>query len=151
LEEKGSERVPSRGRPSRPKKERPVDPVAQAQGARLKLLHAEKEREAGRDITQGEIAQAVGITTEAYGSYERGRIRIPYDCLVPLSRYYGVSVMYLLGLPEERLVSDKARLTAEYVNQMSDGAQSLMVTVAADQLKLDRQTRQTKVERVHAG
>lgn len=142
----------SRGRPPAPKKEEPVDPIAALQGARLRLLHEEKERQEGRKITQGEIGNVIGASTEAYGSYERGRIRIPYEFLEPLSRYYGVSSMYLAGLSSERSLSadrplgEKARLAAEYINQMSDAGQSFMITVAADQLKVDRQTRSPRAE-----
>lgn len=131
-----------RGRPPR-KREKPKDYIAERQGARLRVLHGEKERREGRPITHDEIGEAIGTTGGAYGHYERGRVRIPYEYLVPLARYYEVPVVYILGLPEvseeAREVSDEARLVCHLVNEMSPEAQKFMVTMTMDQARLDRQ------------
>jgi len=139
----------ARGRPPRPREsEEPVDPIAQRQGARLRLLHAEKERREEQRITQDEIGAAIGTSAGAYGHYERGRVRIPIELLPALSRYYDVSPLYLLGLSDEPGLqagySDEARLVCDIVNQMSPETQQLMVTWAMDQLKVDRQRTRTR-------
>lgn len=120
---------------------KPGDPIAQRQGARLRLLRAEKARELGRELTQAEVAEVARVTEAAYRSYERGRHRIPYEVVEPLARFYGVTVTFLLALEEEPPLSDKARLVANYTNQMSDRAQNLMVQQAADLLRSDRRLR----------
>lgn len=139
----------ARGRPPKAHEpEEPVDPITQRQGARLRLLHAEKEQREGRRITQDEIGAAIGTTGGAYGHYERGRVRIPIELLPALSRYYEVSPLYLLGLPDEPGLppgySDEARLVCDIVNQMSPETQQLMVIWAMDQLKVDRQRTRTR-------
>jgi len=135
-----------KGRPLRVQvEEEPADPIAARQGARLRLLHTEKEEEEGGEITYDDIGEAIGTTGGAFGHYERGRIRIPYELLAPLSRYYGVSILYLLGLSDDVFarqdepLSDRARLICELTNKMSPEVQELMVTWTMAQYKLDQQ------------
>lgn len=130
--------------------EEPVDPIAARQGARLRLLLEEKQEEEGRRISYEEVAEAVGTTAGAFGHYARGRVRIPYELLEPLSRYFSASILYLLGLSVERGVpgaglSDSAHLVGDLVNQMSAPSQRLMVAWAMDQLKTDRQRREQTI------
>ncbi len=126
------------------------DPIAERQGRRLRLLHELRQQEEGREITYEEIARAIGTSAGAYGHYERGRVRIPLELLPRLARYYRVSVLYLLGLedepglPDSGQLSDQARLVCELVNQMSPETQRLMVTWAADQLRIDRERRASR-------
>lgn len=143
-----------RGRKGRPfrvePEEEPTDPIAARQGARLRLLHTEKEEEEGCEITYDDIGEAIGTTGGAFGHYERGRIRIPYEFLAPLSRYYGVSILYLLGLTddisaiEDAPLSDRARLVCELTNKMSSPVQELVVTWTMGQYKLDQQEQAAK-------
>lgn len=126
------------------------DLIAARQGARLRLLLEEKQEQEGRRINYDEIGAAIGTTGGAFGHYARGRVRIPYELLEPLSRYFGVSILYLLGLPIERGVpglglSDNARLVCDLVNQMSPPSQRLMVRWAMDQLRTDRERQQQTI------
>lgn len=49
------------------------------------------------DKTQQEIADMLGCQREVYRRYEKGTRTIPVEFLIKLSRYYGVSVDYILG------------------------------------------------------
>ena len=55
-----------------------------------------------RDKTQQEIAQVLGTSQTMYARYERGANELPIHHLITLSKYYGVSTDYLLGLSKER-------------------------------------------------
>ena len=54
------------------------------------------------DKTQTEIARVLGTSQTMYARYERGASELPIRHLVSLSRYYGVSTDYLLGLSKKR-------------------------------------------------
>lgn len=59
-----------------------------------------KELREDRDLTQNEIAEALGITRQQYQLYETGSREIKLDKLKTLCMLYGVSSDYILGLPK---------------------------------------------------
>ena len=54
------------------------------------------------DKTQTQIAEVLGTSQTMYARYERGANELPIHHLITLSKYYGVSTDYLLGLSKER-------------------------------------------------
>ena len=56
-----------------------------------------KELREDRDLTQTQLAKILGMSQTGYSKYETGENDIPTDILIKLSRFYGVSVDYLLG------------------------------------------------------
>ena len=54
------------------------------------------------DKTQTQIAEVLGTSQTMYARYERGANELPIHHLITLSKYYGVSTDYLLGLKKER-------------------------------------------------
>ena len=60
---------------------------------RLKQLRTEK------DLTQAALARELNVTQQAVAKWESGKSMPDHSMLLRLSRYYGVSVDYLLGLP----------------------------------------------------
>ena len=54
------------------------------------------------DKTQQEIADILGTSQTMYARYERAANELPIHHLITLSKYYGVSTDYLLGLTKER-------------------------------------------------
>ena len=54
------------------------------------------------DKTQQQIADVLGTSQTMYARYERGANELPIHHLITLSKYYGVSTDYLLGLDKER-------------------------------------------------
>ena len=63
---------------------------------RLKLLREEKS------MTQAEISQVIGITSQAYGLYENGKRDISTENLKTLANFFGVTTDYILGNSNER-------------------------------------------------
>lgn len=71
---------------------------------RLKKLRTDKH------LTQAQVAKRVGVTASMVSSYETD-IRLPsYDVMMRLADLFGVSVDYLLGREEKRLL-DISELT----------------------------------------
>ncbi len=54
------------------------------------------------DKTQKEIAEYLGMKQPQYYRYETGSRDIPTDILIKLSRYYNVSIDYLLGVSDTK-------------------------------------------------
>lgn len=52
------------------------------------------------DLTQAQVATALGTTQQVYARYEKGINELPVRHLRALCAYYGVSADYVLGLPE---------------------------------------------------
>ncbi len=52
------------------------------------------------DKTQKDLAAALNCSQQVYSNYELGQRDIPTDILIKLSRYYGVSVDYILGISD---------------------------------------------------
>lgn len=61
-------------------------------GERLKELREE------RGYTQKQISEELGINSVTYLHYEKEQREPPLSLLADISRFYGVSVDYLLGL-----------------------------------------------------
>ena len=59
---------------------------------RLKLLRNDK------DLDQKDLADFLGVVQQTYSRYESGEISITAEASVKLSKFYGVSTDYLLGL-----------------------------------------------------
>lgn len=63
-------------------------------GKRLKELRLE------RGLTQKELSLALGLNAVTYLHYEKGQREPPLSFLVDISKFFDVSVDYLLGLKE---------------------------------------------------
>lgn len=50
-----------------------------------------------KDLTQTELAKMLGMSQTGYSRYETGENDIPTSVLIWLSRFYEVSIDYLLG------------------------------------------------------
>ena len=49
------------------------------------------------NLTQADVARALGVTPQAVSQWERGEAVPEHDKLVPLAKLYGVTVAWLLG------------------------------------------------------
>ena len=52
------------------------------------------------DLTQKQMAIELNCSQQVYSNYELGQRDIPTDILIKLSRFYDVSVDYILGLTD---------------------------------------------------
>lgn len=80
---------------------------------RLKLLRRKKH------LTQAAVAHRIGVTASMVSSYETD-IRLPsYEVMIRIADLFGVTVDYLLGRENKRLV-DISELTDEEAAVVSD-------------------------------
>ena len=66
-------------------------------GARLAQMRVQLGQRRGEDITQRQLAQALGVKPQAYNSWEQGKALPRLDHLWRLARYYRVSLDMLCG------------------------------------------------------
>ena len=57
------------------------------------------------DLTQREMAEMLNCSQQVYSNYELGQRDIPTDILIKLSKFYNVSVDYILGITDNRKIS----------------------------------------------
>lgn len=68
----------------------------------IALYRRIKDLREDNDKTQKELAEYLGMKQPQYYRYENGLRDIPTDILIKLSKYYNVSVDYILGLRDEK-------------------------------------------------
>ncbi len=54
------------------------------------------------DKTQTQIAEVLGTSQTMYARYERGANELPIHHLITLSKFYGVSTDFILGLSKAK-------------------------------------------------
>lgn len=74
-------------------------------GDRLRLLRE------SRKITQIRLSTHLGISQEAISAYERKESMPNIDVLIEISRFFNVSIDYLLGLDNVKNAFPKKNLT----------------------------------------
>lgn len=70
-------------------------------GVRLKELRRE------RGLTQGQVAERIGVTASIISAYENELRQPSYEVLLKLVRLYDVSADYLLGVNGKRTVDSQ--------------------------------------------
>lgn len=60
-----------------------------------------KDLREDRDLTQTQVAQAIGITQRKYSYIETGTQQLTDEILVKLAKFYGVTVDYILKLSDK--------------------------------------------------
>lgn len=56
-----------------------------------------RELREDHDLNQTQVAAVLNMSQRGYSNYETGANDIPTHVLIQLSRFYGVSIDYLLG------------------------------------------------------
>lgn len=54
------------------------------------------------DLTQSQIAKALGVKQTYYSRYELGKVEIPLRHIITLCKLYNVSADYILGFTNEK-------------------------------------------------
>ncbi|MBO4894394.1 MAG: helix-turn-helix transcriptional regulator [Clostridia bacterium] len=61
-----------------------------------------RELREDRGLKQADVASVLGTTQQVYSRYEKGINEMPIRHLITLSRFYGVSSDYILGLNDDK-------------------------------------------------
>lgn len=100
----------------------------------LKLLRTE------RNITQMELAFDLGLPQSTYQQYESGTREAPYDTLIQIADYFGVSIDFLLGRTNIRLsVNDDSLEVAMRIQQLGSPEFSKAALTLLEQIEKIRQ------------
>ena len=60
-----------------------------------------KELREDRDLKQKDVAKLLNCSQQVYSNYELGQREIPIYALIALSKFYHVSVDYILNLTDD--------------------------------------------------
>ena len=77
-------------------------PEKEAGGIHMEYTYMMRKLRERAGLTQVQAAGLLGTSQTMYSRYERGTNELPIRHLITLSRYYGVTTDYLLGLSSRR-------------------------------------------------
>ena len=52
------------------------------------------------DYNQTQIAKSLHVAQTTYSDYEKGKVRIPLECIVQLAKFYDVDINYISGVSD---------------------------------------------------
>ena len=52
------------------------------------------------DYNQTFVANAIHVAQTTYSDYEKGKVRIPLECLIELAKFYNVDMNYISGVSD---------------------------------------------------
>ena len=61
-----------------------------------------KDLREDHDMLQKEIASLLGISQQYYSEYENGNRTITINHLITLSKFYGTTIYYIVGLSDQK-------------------------------------------------
>lgn len=66
------------------------------------MLYTERLRELreDNDLNQTKVANAIHVAQTTYSDYEKGKVRIPLECLIELAKFYNVDMNYISGVSD---------------------------------------------------
>lgn len=64
-------------------------------GERLRILREKN------DLTQSKVAEYLKTTQSYYAQYERNQRQMPFDRVIELAVFYGVTIDYIAGLTND--------------------------------------------------
>ena len=64
-----------------------------------------KDLREDHDMLQKEIASLLGISQQYYSEYENGNRTITINHVITLSKFYGTSIDYIVGLSDQKNMS----------------------------------------------
>lgn len=68
----------------------------------VKLYRRIRDLREDHDLTQAQVAKAIGLHLTRYQTYERGEARVPAEVIEKLARFYHVKADYILGLTDSK-------------------------------------------------
>lgn len=66
------------------------------------MLYTQRLRELREDsdLNQTKVANAIHVAQTTYSDYEKGKVRIPLECLIELAKFYNVDMNYISGVSD---------------------------------------------------
>lgn len=68
------------------------------------MLYIQRIRELreDNDYNQTYVAKAIHVAQTTYSDYEKGKVRMPIECVVELARFYDVDLNFIIGVSDEK-------------------------------------------------
>ena len=68
------------------------------------MKYAERIRELreDNDYNQTYVANAIHVAQTTYSDYEKGKVRMPIECVIELARFYDVDLNFIIGVSDVR-------------------------------------------------
>ena len=68
------------------------------------MKYAERIRELreDKDYNQTYVAKAIHVAQTTYSDYEKGKVRMPIECVVELAKFYNVDLNYICDVSNEK-------------------------------------------------
>ena len=66
------------------------------------MTHLERIRalREDNDYNQTTVAKAIHVAQTTYSDYEKGKVRIPLECVIDLAKFYDVDMNYITGVSD---------------------------------------------------
>ena len=52
------------------------------------------------DYNQATVSEVLHVAQTTYSDYEKGKVRIPLECLIELAKFYNVDMNYISGVSD---------------------------------------------------
>lgn len=68
------------------------------------MLYIQRIRELreDKDYNQTYVAHSIHVAQTTYSDYEKGKVRMPIECIVELARFYDVNMDFIIGVSDEK-------------------------------------------------
>lgn len=68
------------------------------------MLYIQRIRELreDNDYNQTYVAKSIHVAQTTYSDYEKGKVRMPIECVVELARFYDVDLNFIIGVSDVR-------------------------------------------------
>ena len=68
------------------------------------MLYIQRIRELreDNDYNQTYVANAIHVAQTTYSDYEKGKVRMPIECVIELARFYNVDLNFIIGVSDVR-------------------------------------------------
>lgn len=50
------------------------------------------------DLNQTQVANIIHVAQTTYSDYEKGKVRMPVECIIALAEFYNVDMNYITGV-----------------------------------------------------
>lgn len=64
----------------------------------MKYTERIKSLREDNDYNQTFVAKSIHVAQTTYSDYEKGKVRIPIECLIELAKFYNVDMNYITGI-----------------------------------------------------
>lgn len=64
----------------------------------MKYTERIKSLREDNDYNQTFVAKSIHVAQTTYSDYEKGKVRIPVECLIALAKFYNVDMNYITGI-----------------------------------------------------